>query len=92
MTNACKHSKSNHVAVTLTQDGQDVLLEVQDWGIGFDPESVEKGHFGLEGIRQRVRLLGGVLTIDSVSGSGTRVRVVVPLLQKQVDGAKSSRD
>jgi PAS domain S-box-containing protein len=83
LTNACKHSKSKKVTVTMTQEGQDVRLEVRDWGIGFDPESVEKGHFGLEGIRQRVRLLGGRLTIESKPGSGTLVQVVVPIVEKQ---------
>ena len=61
LTNACKHSKSEKVTVSMTQEGQDLRLEVRDWGIGFDPKSVEEGHFGLEGIRQRVRLLGGRL-------------------------------
>ena len=70
----------------MTQEGQDVQLEVQDWGIGFDPESVAEGHFGLEGIRQRVRLLGGRLTIETAPGSGTLVRVVVPILERQNDG------
>ena len=83
LTNACKHSKSKKVTVTMTQEGQDVRLEVRDWGIGFDPESVEKGHFGLEGIRQRVRLLGGRLTIESTPGSGTLVQVVVPIVERQ---------
>ena len=86
LTNACKHSKSKKVTVTMTQEGQDVRLEVRDWGIGFDPESVGKGHFGLEGIRQRVRLLGGRLTIESTPGSGTLVQVVVPILERQNEG------
>ena len=83
LTNACKHSRSKKVTVTMTQEGQDVRLEVRDWGIGFDPEAVEKGHFGLEGIRQRVRLLGGRLAIESTPGSGTLVQVVVPILERQ---------
>jgi two-component system sensor histidine kinase UhpB len=83
LTNACKHSKTKKVTVTMAQEDQDVRLEVQDWGIGFDPESVEKGHFGLEGIRQRVRLLGGRLSIESKPGSGTLVRVVVPIVERK---------
>ena len=67
----------------LAQDGQQVRLEVRDWGIGFNPESVEEGHFGLEGIRQRMRLLGGRLTIESTPGSGTLVQVAVPILEKR---------
>jgi len=85
LTNACKHSKSQRVLVTMTQEGQEVRLEVQDWGVGFDPESVETGHFGLEGIRQRVRLLGGRLSIESMLGSGALVQVVVPILERQAE-------
>jgi PAS domain S-box-containing protein len=83
LNNACKHSKSKKVAISLTQEDQDVQLKIQDWGIGFDPESVGTGHFGLEGIRQRVRLLGGRLTIESTPDSGALVQVVVPILEKQ---------
>jgi signal transduction histidine kinase len=41
LTNACKHSKCKKATVTMIQEGQDVRLEVRDWGIGFDPRSVE---------------------------------------------------
>jgi signal transduction histidine kinase len=85
LTNACKHSRSKKATVSLTQEGHEVRLKVQDWGIGFNPQSVEKGHFGLEGIRQRVRLLGGRLTIESTPGSGTLIQVVVPILKKQAE-------
>jgi PAS domain S-box-containing protein len=83
LTNACKHSKSKKAKVTLAQEGQEVQLEVRDWGIGFDPESVGKGHFGLEGIRQRVRLLGGRLTIESSPKRGTLIRVEVPIVERK---------
>jgi PAS domain S-box-containing protein len=86
LTNACKHSKSKKASVSMSQVGQNVRLEVRDQGVGFDPEKVEKGHFGLEGIRQRVRLLGGRLTIQSTPGSGTLVQVVVPVIEKQSEG------
>ena len=85
LTNACKHSKSKKVLVTLVQQGQDVRLEVRDWGIGFDSELVKEGRFGVEGIRQRVRLLGGRLTIESKPDSGTLVQVVVPILEKRTE-------
>ncbi|MGO9114076.1 MAG: PAS domain S-box protein [Thermoguttaceae bacterium] len=85
LTNACKHSKSKQVTVTMVQEGQDIRLEVRDWGIGFDTESIEEGHFGLEGIRQRARLLGGRLIIESTPDSGTLVQVVIPILEKQTE-------
>ena len=86
LTNACKHSKSKRVLVTLVQQGQDVRLEVRDWGIGFDSELAKEGHFGVEGIRQRVRLLGGRLTIESKPDSGTLLQVIVPILKKPTEG------
>jgi PAS domain S-box-containing protein len=86
LTNACRHSKSRRVAVSMTQEGQNLRLEVRDWGGGFDPESVEKGHFGLEGIRQRVRLLGGRLTVQSAPGSGTLVQVLLPIVERDGEG------
>lgn len=85
LTNACIHSKSKKVKVALTQDKQDIRLEVRDWGIGFDGKSTGEGHFGLEGIRERARLLGGKLTIESTPGSGTLVQVVVPVLEMQAE-------
>lgn len=81
LNNACKHSHSKRIAVKLLQNGPNACLEVQDWGCGFDVARVEKGKFGLEGIRQRVRLLAGTLTIESVPDRGTRVCVAVPIAE-----------
>ncbi|HBO43209.1 MAG TPA: hypothetical protein DD670_04600 [Planctomycetaceae bacterium] len=83
LTNACKHSRSKKVTVSLIQEGQNVRLEVQDDGIGFDTEAIGTGCFGLESIRQRVRLLGGRLIIESQPGNGTLVRAVVPIVERQ---------
>ncbi|HBO43208.1 MAG TPA: hypothetical protein DD670_04595 [Planctomycetaceae bacterium] len=83
LSNACKHSMSEKVKVTMVQEGQNIRLEVQDWGIGFDTKSLGKDHFGLESIRQRTRLLGGRLTIESKPGSGTLVRAVVPIVGRR---------
>jgi signal transduction histidine kinase len=82
LTNACKHSKSPEVTVSIDQKGKHLVLEVRDSGVGFDPTMVESGHFGLEGIRQRARLLDGQLTIESRPGLGTVVRVEVPILER----------
>jgi signal transduction histidine kinase len=79
LTNACKHSRSARVRVMLAQEGEEVRLEVRDWGVGFDPAAVPAGHFGLEGIRERARLLLGKATIDSRLGHGTTIGLVIPL-------------
>ena len=58
-----------------------VCVEVEDWGIGFDLEKVEKDRFGLRGIHERARLLGGHSIIDSAVGKGTRIVVELPLVE-----------
>jgi two-component system, NarL family, sensor histidine kinase UhpB len=79
MTNACRHSRSEKIQVQLVQDGDQVTLEVRDWGIGFDPQTVARNCFGLDGIRERVRILGGELMIASRPGEGTVIRATFPL-------------
>jgi PAS domain S-box-containing protein len=80
LANACQHSKSEKVRVSLVQQGDRVRIEVRDWGIGFDPKAVGGDRFGLEGIRQRARLLGGKCSIRSTAGNGTRIAVDLPVV------------
>ena len=78
IANAQKHSGSQRLSVELTEDGDWLCLAVHDWGVGFDPTSVEGDHFGLEGIRERARLLDGQATVDSRPGHGTHITVRLP--------------
>jgi len=83
LANACQHSKSPLVRVSLARRGRRLVrLEIRDWGIGFDATQSKAGHFGLEGIRVRARLLGGQATIDSVPGKGTRILVELPFVAR----------
>jgi signal transduction histidine kinase len=85
LTNACRHSNSPQVRIVLDQQGDRVQIEIEDWGIGFEPQKVEETHFGLKGIRERARLLGGQATIESRRGQGTRIRVELPLVESATD-------
>lgn len=80
LANACKHSGSKTVHVTLWQQGNHLRIEVRDWGVGFDAKTNPKNHYGLEGIRQRARLLGGKCSIQSMVGKGTRIIVELPIV------------
>lgn len=77
--NALKHGRCDNLRIALTQVDGRVHIRIEDDGVGFDPHNVAEGHFGLEGIRERARLLGGCASIESVSGGGTRVTVELPL-------------
>jgi len=82
--NALQHADCHTVHVTARFDAAaaTIEIEVQDDGRGFDPTGEpgpDRGHFGLQGMRERVERLGGTLTITSTPGSGTRVRARVPI-------------
>jgi PAS domain S-box-containing protein len=92
LTNACRHSRSTKVRIELWQSGDRAGVEVRDWGVGFDPSHVGVGHFGLQGICERARLLGGVASIKSVVGGGTDIRVEFPLVPPIENGAANNPD
>jgi PAS domain S-box-containing protein len=81
LTNACKHSRSEKVRVSLAQDKDLVSLEVRDWGIGFDVTAIRDDRFGLAGIRERVRLLGGELSLESQPGEGASIQVTLSIVE-----------
>jgi signal transduction histidine kinase len=77
ISNAIRHAGAQTLSVVLTRRGSDIVLEVEDDGTGFDPaESQGKGH-GLANLESRARALNGRLEIDSMSGDGTTVRVLI---------------
>ena len=82
LTNATRHSRSDRIRVSLIQRGNRVYIDVRDWGIGFDPAAIEEHRFGLQGIRERVRLLDGRMAIESAPGEGTHISVELPLAAK----------
>jgi signal transduction histidine kinase len=82
LTNALHHSKSNRVSIGMKQIDRTIHVRIEDWGIGFDTSKPRSGHYGLEGIRERARLLGGAVTIESEPGKGTCVEVELPLIER----------
>jgi len=79
VANVERHSRSDRAEIRLTQVEDRIHVEIQDWGIGFDPAKVNENRFGLQGIRERTRLLRGRVVIDSAPGKGTRVFVDLPV-------------
>jgi PAS domain S-box-containing protein len=78
--NVLKHARAGRVEIRLTHapDGQ-VVLRITDDGCGMaDPGQRKAGSFGLMGMRERVRAIGGVLRVDSRPGVGATVEVTLP--------------
>ena len=80
LTNVVRHARATHVSGTLERRGADLVLEVQDDGIGITPAEVsDPRSIGLAGMRERAQLVGGRFSISSATGAGTTVRVQIPL-------------
>jgi len=85
LTNVRKHSNAESVKIRSEESQGDLILIVEDDGIGFDPQVLaveqESGeHLGLMAIRERAELLGGELYIDSSPAMGTRIKVRIPMI------------
>jgi PAS domain S-box-containing protein len=85
LTNIHRHSGSATAAITLSQNGNTLLLQVKDSGKGISSEKQQeltlgRGGVGVEGMRERLRQLGGSLEIKS-TGTGTEVSAALPLAQ-----------
>lgn len=81
VVNAIRHGGATSVRIAGSVDNGMLLCSVRDNGCGFDPESApgaEEGHFGLQGIRERMEAAGGTIEIESAPGQGTRVSMSMP--------------
>jgi PAS domain S-box-containing protein len=86
LANVARHSGSDAARIELVQEADRLRLTVQDFGAGFDPATVGENSFGVAGIRERAKLLGGHAEIDSRPGKGTRVSVTLPLTSPSPSG------
>ena len=84
--NAIRHGDATSVRIAGTIDGDRLLGSVTDNGKGFDPDlapGVLQGHFGLQGIRERLEKLGGEFTIDSILGKGSKAVFTIPVPKEE---------
>lgn len=77
LTNVHKHARASQVEITLYEAGDVIYLEVRDDGVGFDPAQRREGGLGLDGMHERLRLLGSTLRVSSRPGGPTTVAAAV---------------
>jgi len=77
LNNVAKHAKASKVDIRFARQGESLLLQISDNGIGFDPARNEQS-FGLLGIKERALMIGGSATIASSPGQGTLVTLSIP--------------
>jgi PAS domain S-box-containing protein len=82
--NIVKHSQAHQVNVVISRVADDIKIVIEDDGIGFDASKIDTDlTFGFFSIRERLKYLGGALSIDTGPGRGTRVTVTSPLDRKE---------
>lgn len=87
ITNALKHAAPSQIALRLDYRADALELRIRDDGRGFIPTQApgpREGHFGLQGMRERAKRIGGVLNIQSAEGEGTALSVSLPREQSAV--------
>jgi ligand-binding sensor domain-containing protein/signal transduction histidine kinase len=87
LTNAVTHANPKSVNIDVCFTKHDLKIEVRDDGCGFDPSTIRSrnGHYGILGMQERARLLGGDLKIQSDLARGTALCVFVPRKRKMLE-------
>ena len=85
-TNIARHANATKVRlhIAFLEESDELEIGISDDGIGFNPEVIEAGHYGLLGMRERVRLAGGRLEVHSQAGKGTDLVIRFPL-ERNID-------
>ena len=89
VANAVRHGHAKSIRIAGCIENDELVFSVTDDGCGFDPDScpgILQGHFGLQGIRERIRQIGGTLTLNSSAGSGTKAAIHIKTHGKENQG------
>lgn len=80
VTNALKHADATEIQVKIEFNNEHAILLVKDDGCGFNPEEKKENSFGLIGMKERVDLLDGTISVHSKINQGTLVMIKVPII------------
>jgi len=79
LTNIARHANASHASVNIATNEKHLTLTIQDDGIGFDPAQIPSDHYGLLGMRERIRLISGNFSVESTPQKGTILNIEIPL-------------
>ena len=80
LNNILKHARAGHIRISVERDIRELLISIEDDGVGFDTERKDAGGLGLRNISERVRILNGDLQLKSGT-AGTSLKVRVPITE-----------
>jgi signal transduction histidine kinase len=88
LINVAKHAETQRAEVRIRRAGENIHVTVSDRGSGFDPAQTRSRGFGVVSVRERLRDLGGTLSIQTRPGMGTRATIVAPLVHPRAVTAR----
>jgi signal transduction histidine kinase len=94
--NARKHAQASMITVNVYKQEDVILVNISDNGVGFDTTEAEQkamergGHLGMINLRERAEMVGGSLRMESASGKGTSITVVVPIKERVGEGSSTT--
>ena len=78
LLNAVKHAKANRICLLLQNLSDEILIKVEDDGIGFERNEVNVNeHFGLTIMQERVHMMNGNYRIHTSKGNGTKIEIII---------------
>jgi signal transduction histidine kinase len=89
INNIVKHSHATRASVEIWLEGDEIHAAVSDDGCGFNAESLRRG-IGLTSIAERVRIVGGVHSVASAPGRGTRLTIRIPITHLAKEAANGA--
>jgi signal transduction histidine kinase len=90
LRNVERHARATRVTVRLLSNDTALELRIEDNGIGFDPDALRPGHYGIVGLREQAELIGAELRIDSKPNEGTTFRLLLRLPPVAFNGADAA--
>jgi PAS domain S-box-containing protein len=86
LTNVVRHAHASHVTILARCEGDSIVIEVKDDGIGIEPQSLlNRESWGIEGMYERARYVGGELNINGIVGQSTTVVVRMPMPMEEAN-------
>jgi two-component system CheB/CheR fusion protein len=87
LTNVVKHAQAKKVSIVMSRRKREIQLIIEDDGRGFSvPAGTDGHHLGLRGMRERISLAGGTMTVESIPEAGTTLYIRLPIRETDYDG------
>ncbi len=90
LSNSIKHGQANEISIKLSQKESNLLIIIEDNGLGFDPKSLRNEGLGLKSMQERCDIIEALFTIESHLNQGTKITIALSIKRTHTDGNNPS--